>query len=76
MGDEFIRKSGLTGKEYNVFDCVRILNDFQARAYMNNGVSPVDVKLTNETGRLQFIYFFNKEETAELYQKWRNYDLR
>ena len=76
--NEFMRKSLIFGTEYNYFDTVKIKNMNQAAAYMENGVYPVDIKVyrddENKSKRM-IAYFFNKDESKEVFEKWCNYDL-
>jgi len=47
--EEYLRYSRLTGKKYNLFDCIKIYNLKQSISYMNNNILPVDIKI--EKGR-------------------------
>lgn len=74
--DEFIRKSKLTGKEYNVFDTVKILNMTQVAAYLNHDVVPVDIMVsTGKEGRPILVYYYLKEETKEVYDLWCRHEI-
>ena len=46
MGDEYYRFSTVTGKKYNVFDSVKLLNLNQCIFYMENNVFPDDIKIS------------------------------
>lgn len=78
MEEEYLRRSPLTGKKYNLFDCVRIVNITQATAYMSNDVWPVDIKISEnaDNGQKCLVFYFIKNETKELYDKWCKYELR
>ena len=75
--EEYLRYSRLTGKKYNVFECVKIYNMNQAMAYFDNGVLPVDIKIgeNKSTGKPIFIFYFIKEETKDVYEAWINHSL-
>ena len=75
--EEFFRYSRLTGKKYNIFECVKIYNMSQAMAYFYNGVLPVDIKIgeSKTTGKPIFIFYFIKEETKDVYEAWINHKL-
>lgn len=72
MNDEFFRHSTVTGKSYNVFDCIKILNIFQSIFYMENNVYPVDIVISDDrkTGRKCLVFYFIREETKTVYDTW------
>lgn len=74
---EFYRISTVTGRSYDVFKTVKILNIKQATQYMANDVYPVDIKITinNKNGEKCLVFYFDKEESKEVYDKWCNYEL-
>lgn len=76
--DEYLRYSRLTGKKYNVFDCIRIYNLEQAIAYMNNSVLPVDIKIGKDRDgeRSILVFYFVKEETKDVYDLWLKHELK
>lgn len=74
--DEYIRYSRLTGKKYDVFDTVRILNMHQAMAYIGNNVLPVDIKITkNANDQPMLVFYFIKSDTVDVYKLWKNHQL-
>lgn len=74
--NEFKRKSLIHNKEYNYFDTVKIKNPNQAAAYIEAGIVPVDIRVQkNEEGKRIIVYYFDKEETKEVFSKWCNYEL-
>lgn len=74
--DEYIRFSRLSGRKYNVFECIKIYNLDQAIAYMSNDVLPVDIKIgENRQGRLILVFYFVKEETKLVYDLWVKHEL-
>ena len=77
MSESFIVKSPVTQREYDLFACVKIINIQQACAYMDNGVLPVDIKSStdNKTGKRCVVFYFDKNESKEVYDKWCNYQL-
>jgi hypothetical protein len=72
MNDEFYRYSSVTGKSYNIFECIKILNIYQAIAYMEDEVYPVDITISEDrkTGRKCLVFYFIREETKVPYDKW------
>ena len=66
-----LRYSKFTGRYFNIFNTVRILNTTQATYYIENGVFPLDIyasKDKNERSVLEFL--FSREDTQELYNTW------
>lgn len=74
--NEFFKYSRITGRKYNVFDTIRILNLAQSMAYIENGVLPVDITVgRNKNNQRCLIFYFIKDDTAEVYDKWCKYEL-
>jgi len=72
MGDEYYRFSTVTGKKYNVFDSVKLLNLNQCIFYMENNVFPDDIKISiNDKGNKCLVFYFNKDATKEIYKRWQ-----
>ena len=73
MGDEFYRLSTVTGKKYDIFKTVKILNLNQCMYYMQSGYYPVDIKISeNDKGNKCLVFYYNKEDTKEIYEDWMN----
>ena len=73
MGDEFYRMSTVTGRKYNIFETVKILNINQCIYYMQNGFYPVDIKISqNEKENKCLVFYYNKNETKKIYEDWRS----
>lgn len=76
MGEEFFRLSTVTGKQYNVYDAFPIYNLQQAMAYIENDVFPVDIKITRDKENKRcLVWYFNKDDTKDVYDKWCKYEL-
>jgi hypothetical protein len=77
MSEHCIVKSNISQCEYDLFSCVKIVNIQQACAYMENGIYPVDVKssIDNKTNKRCVVFYFDKNESKEVYDKWCNYEL-
>lgn len=76
MADEFYRTSNLTGRTYNFFETVKIKNMNQAAAYIENDVFPIDVRAgREENGKRVIMFYFDKQESKEVFDKWCNYEL-
>lgn len=72
MNEEFYRRSTVTGKSYDVFETVKILNIYQSIFYMENNVYPVDIKISEDrkTGKKCLVFYFIRSETREAYDQW------
>lgn len=72
MGEEYCRTSVVTGKTYNIFDCVRILNMQQSIFYMKNNVMPVDIRVSRSKDDTKdvLVFYYIKDETKEVYDVW------
>ena len=71
--EEFIKRSALTGRKYNVFDgVITILNPLQAAFYVANGVDILDVQLSKDrkTDRPILVYLFKRDETKDVFDLW------
>ena len=72
MNEEFYRHSTVTGKSYNVFDCIKILNIYQAIYYMEHEVYPVDILISEDrkTKKKCLVFYFIRSETKIPYDEW------
>lgn len=72
MTDEFYRLSTVTGKRYNVFSTIKILNIYQAIFYIEQDIYPVDIKISidNKLNRKRLVFYFIREETKEAFDIW------
>ena len=72
MANEFYRLSTVTGKRYNVFSTIKILNIYQAIFYMEQNIYPVDIKISEDRklGRKCLVFYFIREETKEAFDIW------
>ena len=64
-------KPTISGESYDPTECVRIVDRRQMFLYVKHGAYPKDVYVKGE----DMIMVFDKEETKELYEKWRRYEL-
>lgn len=67
-------KPSFQTREYNPSDVVKVFDLWQLCLYMRNGAKPVDIYVERDGGRL--VGLFLKSETQELYEKYRNYELK
>lgn len=70
--------SKLSNKKYSLSDVVRIVDPKQQRLYIKHMAYPVDMYVTKDlySDDEILVMFFNKEETRDLYVKWKNHELR
>jgi hypothetical protein len=70
-------KSNFTGKTYDPKKAVRILNMYQAAAYMNHGVALIDLWSSKDikTGKPILVFIFDRDESKEAYDLWCNHEL-
>lgn len=72
MADEFYRRSTVTGRSYDVFKCVKLLNSKQCAFYLAENVPLRDIKLSTDrkTNEPILVYYFYKEDTKDAFDKW------
>lgn len=71
-----LKHSLLTGKNYDILKTVKILNIAQAAAYLENDIFPVDICVSKDNnGKRCLVYYFDKDESKEVYDKWCKYEL-
>ena len=74
MADPYFITSQVTGKTYDVFSVVRILNVRQAAFYMSKSVILQDIEVSQDrkTNLPVLVFYFNKDDTKEVYDIWCN----
>ena len=72
MKNTFYKMSEVTGRSYNVFSTVKILNIRQAIFYMQRGGVLYDLQISEDrgSGKPVFVFVFDREETKEAYDAW------
>lgn len=70
--------SKLTNDKYSLNDVVRIVDPQQCKKYIKHGAYPIDMYVTKDlySENEILVMLFNKEETRELYVKWKNHELK
>ena len=65
-------------RNYLPHEVVRIVNMKQALLYIKNNVYPIDIytSIDTQTNNSILAMVFLKEDTADVYKKWCNYDLK
>lgn len=69
--------SNMSGKKYRLSDVVKIVDPKQQKLYIKNEVYPIDMFTTKDlySDNQILVMLFNKEETKDLYIKWKNREL-
>jgi len=76
MSEEFIRKSKISGRKYDVFRALRIINPQQCAAYLEYGAELLDVYVSEDKdGKRILVFLFDREGTKDLYDKWCKHEL-
>lgn len=71
MKQPYYETSKTTGKTYNLWGIIRILNPRQAAFYVSRGLEIQDIELSEDKSKEPIlVYYFNKEETKEPYDEW------
>ena len=70
--DSFIKKSKITGREYDVFQSIRILNITQAIFYLENKIELQDLIISQDrkTNKSVLVFVFLRDDTKEVFDTW------
>lgn len=70
--------SKLNNEKYSLKDVVRIIDPKQQNLYIKHNAYPIDMYVTKDlySDKEVLVMLFNKEDTKELYVKWKNHELR
>lgn len=73
-----MERSNISGNLYSLNDVVKIVDPKQQKLYVKNEVYPVDMFTTKDlySDNQILVMLFNREETKDLYIKWKNHELR
>lgn len=68
----YLETSKVTGKTYDLWSVIRIMNPKQAAFYCSKGLELQDIEVGEDrkTKEPVFVYFFNKEETKVPFDEW------
>ena len=72
MNEKRYETSKITGRTYELFSQIRILNIQQVYFYLENGVVLNDIELSEDrkTHQPVLVFLFNREDTHDAYDKW------
>lgn len=69
-------QSNLYDIKYNSRDVVCIVNYMQYILYIKNGVFPIDIYQSVDMDNKDILVMvFKRSDTAQVYEKWKNYEL-
>lgn len=62
----------VTGRKYDIFNTVRILNISQAIWYMKHDIPLEDLLISEDrkTGNPVFVFVFDKDKSRPVYEDW------
>lgn len=74
MKQEFYETSKVTGKRYNVFDSIKILNIPQAIYYLRHNVPLQDLFISKDRkfDKDVMVFVFLREDTKPIFDMWCN----
>ena len=72
MREPYFKTSEITGKTYDLFSVIRILNIRQIIHYLNCKVPLMDIEISEDrrNGNPVLVFLFNREDTKEAYDAW------
>lgn len=71
-----IIESNLKPRSYNEKEIIRIYNRDQQTFYIDSGIYPIDLypSYSPKNDRKIIVMIFLKNDTKEVYMKWKNYE--
>ena len=72
MAEPYYITSNVTGKVYDIFSVIRLLNMKQVAYYMSLGLELQDIEVSQDrkTGESILVFYFNKDDTKDAYDSW------
>lgn len=69
-------ESNLKPRSYNEKEIIRIYNRDQQTFYIDSGIYPIDLysSYSPKNDRKIIVMIFLKNDTKEVYMKWKNYE--
>ena len=70
--NNYYRRSSVTGRTYNLFQCVKILNTQQAIFYLQHNVPLMDLQVSSsrKNDKPILVFIFKKLDTTEAWELW------
>ena len=74
MGTPYYKTSSITGRRYDIFSIVRILNIKQVCFYLEQGVPLEDMEVSKDrtNNNPVLVFYFDRETSKDAYDKWCN----
>lgn len=68
------KTSKITGRTYDIFSQIKILNLQQSYFYLKEGVELQDIELSEDrnNGNPLMVFIFKREDTKSAFDKWCN----
>ena len=72
MAQPYYKTSKITGKTYDLFSIIRILNIAQAIFYIQNDIPLQDIEISEDrkTGKPILVFYFIRSDTKEVFDLW------
>ncbi len=78
--EKYYKTSKITGRKYDIFESIKILNISQAIFYLQNQIKLQDLFVSNDkkTDKPVLVFVFNREDTKDVFNEWctRNQETR
>lgn len=70
--EQFFKISETTGKKYDIFDTVKILNVKQAAFYSASGLELLHIEVSKDrkTEEPVYVFYFSRSQTKPIYDLW------
>lgn len=70
--EQFFKISDVTGRKYDIFDTVRILNVKQAAFYSSSGLELLHIELSKDrrTEEPVYVFYFSRSGSKPIYDQW------
>lgn len=72
MAEPYYITSNVTGRVYDIFSIIRILNTKQVAYYMSCGIELQDIEVSQDrkTGEPVLVFYFNRDDTKDIFESW------
>lgn len=72
MSKPYYETSKVTGRTYDIFSIIRIMNPKQAAYYCSRGLDIQDIEISEDRNTKEpvLVFYFIKDETKEVFDEW------
>lgn len=72
MNEKYFKKSKITGRTYDLFSVVRILNIEQVIFYLSRDIplQEIEISTTRKENKPILVFYFNRSDSKEAYDEW------